>query len=63
MATLPDVNHYGIPYSPEDKQNHLRVVPVEATVPDVIERIISASPRETVASFALRNGMDALFES
>lgn len=49
---LPITNHYGLPYSEEERDFHASLMPIE---PRPINE-----PR-SVATFALQNGIEALF--
>lgn len=53
---LPLTNHYGVPYTDAERELHISLLPAE--IPPVTE----TTPIDSVASFALRNGIDALFE-
>lgn len=65
MTDLYPVNHYGLLRSPEEVQQHRSLMPQDTPDTDKVAKIIEAGAtrHETVASFAMQNGLDALFES
>ena len=53
MARFSEFNHYGLPNSLEDWEQHQRHLPFQPKDYDAVERIISAATPEALAAVVL----------